>query len=164
MMLLLAMSPVADRGTDMNFPSTILLVEDNPGDARLVKEVSEDLGLEDLLSTVTTGSDALDFVNQRGEYTDAPSTNLIILDWHLPDMAGEVVLEELNSDPAHNHIPVIVTTGSVSEQEIRKIYKMGANACLMKPTGPEELKKIIQAFETFWLSVARLPRADTEVQ
>ncbi|WP_339106285.1 response regulator [Haloterrigena salinisoli] len=158
------MSPGADRDTDVNSHSTILLVEDNPGDARLVKEVSEDLGLADLLSIVTTGSDALDFVNQRGEYTDAPSTNLIILDWHLPDMAGEVVLEEMNSDPAHNHIPVIVTTGSVPKQEVRKIYKQNANGCLMKPGDPEELKKIIQAFETFWLSVARLPRADTEEQ
>ncbi|MCW8173019.1 response regulator [Natrialba swarupiae] len=150
------MSSRDDQDTNASSPSSILLVEDNPGDARLVEEVSEDRGLADVLAIVTTGSDALDFVHQRGEYTDAPPTGLVILDWHLPGVTGETVLAELNSDPATDHIPVIVTTGTVSEREVRTIYEQNANACLTKPTDPEELEEIIRAFEAFWLSAARL--------
>lgn len=153
---------MAQSNTDVTQPQTVLLVEDNPGDARLVKEVCSDMGLDDLLHTVSTGSDALDFVNQRGEYTDVPQTDLIILDWHLPDMDGEVVLEELNSDPDTNHIPIIVITGSLSEQEVRKVYQKNANACITKPAGPDELEDTIRAVETFWLSSARLPNPTDE--
>lgn len=143
--------------TDVSQSQTLLLVEGNPGDARLVKEVCSDIGLADLLYTVSTGSDALDFVNQRGKYIDAPKTDLIILDWHLPNRDGEDVLEELSSDPDTNHIPVIVTTDSVPKQEIHKAYEMNANACIPKPAGPKELEDTIRAIETFWLSTVRLP-------
>ena len=155
---------MAQSNTDVSQPRTILLVEDNPGDARLVKEVCSDMDLADLLYTVSTGSDALDFANQRDEYTDVPKTDLIILDWHLPNKNGEDVLEELNSDPDTNHIPVIVTTGSLSEQEIRKAYEMNASACIPKPAGPDELEDTIRAVETFWLSTARLPNITDEKQ
>lgn len=153
---------MAQSNTDVSQPPTILLVEDNPGDARLVKEVCSNMGLADPLHTVSTGSDALDFVNQRGEYTDAPKTDLIILDWHLPNKDGEDVLEELNSDPDTNHIPIIVVTGLLSEQGILKAYKKNASACIPKPAGPEELKDIIRAIEMFWLSTARLPNITDE--
>ncbi|WP_312909727.1 response regulator [Natronosalvus caseinilyticus] len=136
---------------------TILLVEDNLGDARLVEEVCSDLGFGDLLHIVSTGSDALDFVNQRGEYADVPRTDLIALDWHLPGMDGKKVLDQLNNNPAHIHIPIIVITGTLSEQEVREVYASNANACISKPAGPDELEETIRAFEAFWLSTARLP-------
>lgn len=138
-------------------PDTVLLVEDNPGDARLVEEVCSDLGLADRLHIVSSGSDALGFVNQRGEYADVPRTDLIILDWHLPDKSGEDVLEELNSDSDHNHIPVIVITGSMSERELQEVYEKNANACIEKPPGPDGLEETIRAIKEFWLSTARLP-------
>ncbi|QLG48794.1 response regulator [Natrinema halophilum] len=141
-------------------PRTILVVEDNPGDARLIREVYDALDLTERLRIVSTGSDALDFVNQRDEYADAPETDLVILDWHLPDMGGSDILEELNADPAHNHIPVIVSTGQLAEQEVRKVYEKNANACITKPNGPDELKEIILSIEAFWVSTARLPTVD----
>ncbi len=148
---------MADSNGEADQPQTVLLVEDNPGDVRLIKEVCNDMGFGDILHIVTSGSDALDFVNQRGEYTDSPQTDLIILDWHLPGMDGEEVLEELNSSPDTNHIPVIVTTGSLSEQEVQRVYEKNANACIAKPPSPTELEDTIRAIEAFWLSTARLP-------
>lgn len=155
---------MAESNTNVRRSQTVLLVEDNPGDARLVREVCIDLGLIDYLRIVSTGSDALDFVNQRGEYADSPHTDLLILDWHLPNMSSEVVLDELNSDPDTSHIPVIVTTGSLSEQELHKAYEKGANACISKPAGPDELADTIRAIEKFWLSTARLPKTTKDQQ
>lgn len=147
---------------DANQPQTILLVEGNPGDVRLVKEASRDVGLIDHLHVVSTGSDALDFVNQGGEYADVSQPDLIILDWHLSGMTSEEVLEELNNDPDHSHIPIIVATGPLSEREIHKIYKKNANVCIPKPAGPDELENLIKTVHKFWFSTARLP--DTNIK
>lgn len=135
----------------------LLLVEDNPGDARLLKEAFSDPDLEDALSVVSSGDEALDYVYQRGEYTDAPQPDIILLDWNLPGKDGDEVLAELNDDPDLNHIPIIVLTGSQSEQDVRETYIQNVNACIQKEVGPDELKETIRAFEEFWLSAARLP-------
>ncbi len=145
-------------GPDAQF-YTVLLVDDNPGDARLIREALSP-SLAEGLHVVHTGDQALDFVNQRSEYEDAPPPDVILLDWHLPCTTGEDVLAELNSDPQHDHIPIIVLTGSQSEAEIRSSYRQNANACITKDASPDELEETLRAFEEFWLSAARLPCAD----
>lgn len=141
-------------------PRTVLLVEDNPGDARLVEEICKELGLAELLFSVSSGADALDFVNQRGEYADAPRTDLVLLDWHLPHMDGAEVLERLKSDPDHRHIPIIVATGSVSDHTLRDAYLKHANACITKPSGPDELEETVRVIEAFWLNTVNYPSID----
>lgn len=140
----------------------ILLIEDNPGDARLVEETLSDPKQAEALHNVSTGDAALDFLHQRGEYDDTPLPRLILLDWHLPDTEGEEMLSELNKSPEIRQIPVIVLTGSQSEQDVRDAYANQANACITKASGPEELASTIEAFEEFWLSAARLPSFDDE--
>lgn len=137
---------------------TLLLAEDNPGDARLVKEALGDARLAEALRVVSTGGDALDFVHQRGDYAGAPRPNLILLDWNLPGTSGEEVLEELNDDPDLDHIPVVVLTGSQARSDVVAAYSKHANACLTKAADPDEYIEAIRAFEAFWLSTARLPR------
>ncbi|RQG94591.1 response regulator [Natrarchaeobius chitinivorans] len=153
---------MADCNDDASRHRTILLVEDNPGDARLVEEICDDLNLSSVLHTVSTGSEALDFVNQRGEHSDVPPTDLVILDWHLSGLSAKEVVSELNDDPAHAHIPVIVVTGTVTEKQVREVYELNVNACLPRPDGPDELRTTIRAFKTFWLSTARLPYGNCE--
>lgn len=148
--------------TEGDQPHTLLLIEDNPGDARLIKEAFSDSAVADKLHIVSTGSDALDFVHQRGEHSDAPLPDLILLDWHLPGMDSADVLAELNNDPDLDHIPVIILTGSQSEQEIRDSYKQNANACITKEANPAELEETLEAFEKFWFSAARLPCAEED--
>lgn len=137
--------------------NTILLVEDNPGDARLVEEVCDEIGISGQLHIVSNGTDALDFVMQRGDYTGAPRPDLIVLDWHLPRMDGKELLQKLTDESAHGHIPVLVTSGSISEREIREIYGEKANALIEKPSGPGELKEIVRTIDEFWLATAKLP-------
>ncbi|WP_339104913.1 response regulator [Haloterrigena salinisoli] len=147
---------------DSGHSQTLLLVEDNPGDARLIEEAFSP-ALADRLRVVSTGDEALDFVNQRGEYVDAQRPDLILLDWHLPGIDGGTVLAELNSDSNHRRIPVIVLTGSQSEQEVRDAYAKNANACITKTAEPDELEATLRVFENFWLSTVRLPPPANEV-
>ncbi|MDS0474669.1 response regulator [Natrinema sp. 1APR25-10V2] len=139
----------------------LLLIEDNPGDTRLLEEALSDLQSAHALHTVTTGDNALDFVHQRGDYTDAPQPDLIFLDWNLPRTSGEEILAQVKEDPHLAQIPVIVLTGSTADKSICTAYANHANACIRKGTDPETFLTTIRAVEDFWLSVAELP-APTE--
>lgn len=135
----------------------VLLVEDNPGDARLVKEAFEEVDLVNPLHIVTDGDEALDFVYQREEYTEAPRPDIILLDWNLPKMSGEDILAELKDDADLKTILVIVLTGSEAHTVQAKSYELQAHAYVTKPVKPEEFIDTICSFKEFWLNIVRLP-------
>ncbi len=138
-------------------PARILLVEDNPGDVRLTKESFEHGPIENDLHVVTDGAAALEFLHRRGEYTDAPRPDLVLLDLNLPRITGDEVLEELKADPELRSIPVVVLTSSKAEEDVARSYDHHANAYLTKPVDPEEFIDTVRVFEEFWFSVVRLP-------
>lgn len=125
--------------SDTNIFGEILIVEDNPGDVRLTKEMLKETGLNPEIHVVTDGNDALRFLRQRGEYRDAPRPDVILLDLHLSRMDGEEVLEEMNDDA--RDIPIIAMTGSEAGAEL-KLNDIGTDvdACLVKPLEPDELR------------------------
>lgn len=135
----------------------ILLVEDNPGDIRLLREALDVTEIPHRLHVVTDGNDALDFIYQRAGFDDASQPDLILLDLNLPQIDGHEVLNELKSDPKHGRIPVIVLSSSSEEGDIRRAYAAGANAYLTKPVDPNELVDRVELIKTFWFSVAHLP-------
>ncbi|WP_226480711.1 response regulator [Natrinema amylolyticum] len=136
---------------------TILLVEPNPGDARLFSESFDDANIASEIHTVTDGEDALDFVYQRNDRTDSPRPDMILLDFQLPDVDGADVLSELKSEPALRSIPVIVMTSSASEEDIARSYDLHANAYVQKPVEPDEFIELGRSFEDFWLTFVRFP-------
>lgn len=138
-------------------PIDILLVEDNPGDARLTREAFDEGRTENTLHTVSDGVTALDFLYQRGDYADAPRPEIVLLDLNLPRKNGDEVLKEVKDDPNLRHIPIIILTSSESEEDIVKSYGHYANAYLTKPVDPFEFIDMINRFEEFWFSITRLP-------
>ncbi|SDK79290.1 response regulator [Natronorubrum texcoconense] len=135
----------------------ILLVEDNPGDARLVTELFSDAHIVNTLHVATDHREALDFVNQRGEFTDVPRPDIVLLDWHLPRATGDEVLRAMKEDSALSQIPVIVLTGSDVGEELIQTSEFEANAYLTKPVDPDDFISLVRSFEFFWLSVIRSP-------
>ncbi|WP_254521425.1 response regulator [Natrinema caseinilyticum] len=136
---------------------TILLVEPNPGDARLFSESFEDANIASDIYTVTDGESALDFVYQRGDHADSPRPDMVLLDFQLPGVSGADVLSELKSEPALRSIPVIVMTSSSSEEDIARSYDLHANAYVQKPVEADEFIQLGRSFEDFWLTFVRLP-------
>lgn len=119
----------------------ILLVEDNPGDARLVEEMAAESALDPTIHTVTDGADAVDFLHQRGAYADAPRPDAILLDLHLPRMDGEDVLAELTDDL--EEIPTIVLSGSQQGASLKlDDVEDDVDACVIKPLDPEGLEEL----------------------
>ncbi len=137
----------------------ILLVEDNPGDVRLIQEAMRENNFE--LHVVRDGVEALDFLFRRGQFESAENPDLIILDLNLPKKDGREVLAELKNDLELKHIPVIVLTTSNARSDITKTYASHANCFITKPTGLENFIKVMRAIELFWLEIVELPtRAD----
>jgi len=93
-------------------PIEILMVEDNPGNVRLIKEGLRDGPMANGLHVVQDGVEALVFLNGDGRYADAPRSDLILLDLNLPKMGGCEVLVEIKADKQLRHIPVVVLTTS----------------------------------------------------
>jgi chemotaxis family two-component system response regulator Rcp1 len=100
----------------------ILLVEDNPGDVRLTVEALKEGKVRNQLHIAKDGMEAMDFLHRRGNYSDVPRPDLILLDLNLPKKDGHEVLAEIKEDPELKRIPVVVLTGSKAGDDILKTY------------------------------------------
>lgn len=133
------------------------MVEDNPGDVRLIEEAFSDGNVVTNLNAVTDGQAALDFIHQRGEYEDAPRPDVVLLDLNLPRVDGEDVLHEIKDHPKLGHVPVIILTGlDESLIESRDLdHDADEDAVLKKPVEPSEFVELIRSFEQFRVVVMR---------
>lgn len=138
-------------------PLEVLLIEDNPADVRLTKEGLREAKIATNLHVFMNGDDALDFLFRRGEYTDAPRPDLILLDLNLPGIDGRQILAHLKSDERLRVIPVVVLTSSQAETDILQAYESHANCFISKPLDFEAFLKVVQSIENFWFTVVRLP-------
>ena len=137
--------------------AVILLVEDNPGDVRLIEEAFSDGNIANTLHTITDGQAALDFIYQRGEYEDAPRPDIILLDLRLPKVDGEDILHEIKHHSELGDTPVIALTGMDEDLiESRDLdHDADEDAVLEKPVDPGEFVEVIRSFEQFRLAVMR---------
>lgn len=138
-------------------PINILLVEDNPADARLIKEVFKDTKTKNRLYVVKDGVEAMAFLNQEFEYADIPRPDVILLDLNLPRKDGREVLKELKEDDVLKRVPIVILTTSSAEEDIIKTYNNHANCYITKPVDFDQFLKVINSIEDFWLSVVKLP-------
>jgi chemotaxis family two-component system response regulator Rcp1 len=138
----------------------LLVVDDNPADAELLRQLLKSLNRPHEAYFVTDGLDALEFLNCEGPYVDAPTPNLILLDVHMPRMNGFELLARLKSHPELRVIPVIMLSSSSSPDDIRKAYQAQANCYVLKPNKIAGAQKFIQAIEAFWMNIAVLPPCD----
>lgn len=138
-------------------PIDILLVEDNEGDARLLRELLLDANVSALLHVVSDGNEAIDFLTYQGRYLDAPRPRLILLDLNLPKLHGHEVLKRIKSNPHLSTIPVIVLTGSDAESDIVISYELRANCYLRKPEELQAFEGLVKSLNDFWLMRVKTP-------
>ena len=136
----------------------ILLVEDNPGDARLTIEAMREAKLHNRIHVVEDGVEAMQFLRHEGRYADAPRPDLILLDLNLPKKDGRAVLAEVKSDPALKCIPVVVLTTSRAEEDVLRAYNLHANCYVTKPVDLPQFMKIVAQIDEFWIHVVTLPK------
>lgn len=141
-------------------PIEILLVEDNPGDVRLTQEALKEARVLYKLHVVEDGIEALAFLQRKGQYTNCPLPDIVLLDLNLPRKHGHEVLQELKKNRRLKHIPVVVLTTSAADDDILQSYNLHANAYIIKPVDLEKFLRVMKTFEDFWLLIAQLPHID----
>ena len=135
----------------------ILLVEDNPGDARLAREGLNECKIRNNLHVVDDGVKAMAFLRREGEYAKSPRPDLILLDLNLPRKDGREVLREVKEDKNLKMIPVVILTTSKAEEDIVKGYSLHANCYVTKPLGLPQFLDVVRSIEDFWFTIVRLP-------
>lgn len=139
---------------------TILHVEDDPRDAKLLQETIDGAGSDIEVSLASNGQRAFDALLARDVDGDVP--DLILLDYHLPDLSGQEVLHRLKNHPDLCRIPVVVFSDSDTERTIRTMYDAHANAYIVKPDTLDGYEQIVDSLELFWGSVSELPRVEAK--
>ena len=138
-------------------PIVILMVEDSPSDALLAREALEHAKLRTSLHVVEDGVEALAFLRHDGQYANAPTPHLILLDLNLPKKDGREVLAEIKADSVLKCIPVIVLTTSSAEKDIMNMYSHHANCYITKPVDFDQFINVVKSIEDFWLTIVKLP-------
>jgi two-component system, response regulator len=139
----------------------VLLIEDNPDDARLVIRELKRNNMGNNLIHLPDGAEALDFIFVRGKFSgreigDKPK--LILLDLKMPKVDGLQVLRAIKEDPRTKFIPVVVMTSSQEEKDIVESYSLGVNAYVVKPVEFDAFSKAVTQLGLFWILVNQVPK------
>jgi chemotaxis family two-component system response regulator Rcp1 len=135
----------------------VLLVEDNPGDIRLIQEAFNEGDILSHLNVTRDGEQAMAYLRQEGTYSGSPRPAFILLDLNLPRKDGREVLEEIKRDESLRQIPVVILSTSTDVEDVRRAYDLHANCYVPKPIDMDQLVQLGKSLEDFWSKTVLLP-------
>ena len=131
--------------------SRVLLVDDNPADIDLTRDVLARSGHPSLVCWVEDGEEAMAFLQRAGKYADLLAPDLVLLDLNLPRKDGRSVLGEVRSHPTLRFTPVVIFSTSQASQDIAQSYELGANSYVCKPGNLHDYVAAVDSIGEFWL-------------
>ena len=140
---------------------TILLVEDTPSDAALIRRGFDKTNVLNPIVWVKNGQEALAYLSGLGQYGDRiryPLPALILLDLDLPEMTGFELLQWKRTQPYVRRIPAVVLTIDKATSAVNAAYDLGASSYLVKPGDPEEIMRIVKSIQEYWLGLNQPPK------
>ena len=138
-------------------PLELLLVEDNPGDVRLIEMALDDAEFHVNLTVAADGEEAMAILRKEGKFGDLARPDLVLLDLNLPKKDGREVLGEMKADPGLARIPVVVLTTSQSETDLLYAYDLHANSYITKPVDIGEFDRAVRDVLNYWGNIVSLP-------
>ncbi len=138
-------------------PMEILLVEDSLTSARLTMGALRSGGLEHRLTWLTSGEEATEFLQHQGKFVRAPRPDLVLLDLMLPGKSGRDVLAELRATETLKDIPVVIMTGTATDQQAAEFEPMHVQGFLTKPVDLQAFLQLVEQLKTFWKDDMILP-------
>jgi chemotaxis family two-component system response regulator Rcp1 len=135
----------------------VLLVEDNPGDIRLIQEAFNEGDVQSHLNIARDGEQAMAYLRQEGIFSRSPRPAFILLDLNLPRKDGREVLEEIKQDENLRRIPVVILSTSTNAEDVRRAYDLHANCYVSKPIDMDQLVQLGKSLEDFWSKTVLLP-------
>jgi two-component system, response regulator len=137
----------------------LLLVEDNPTDAKLLLRAFARWNLAKEIAIANDGVEALEFLHGGGE-KQRPLPALVLLDLKLPRIDGLEVLRRIREHERTRHLPVVVLTSSREDEDLARSYSFGANAYVRKPVNFSEFVEAAKTLGLFWLVLNEAPPSD----
>ena len=147
--------------TPSDQPLEILLVEDDPADARLTQETLSGSTHRLNITVAEDGEVAMARLRRKGEHASAPRPDLILLDLRLPNKSGEEVLAEMNEDPDLVTIPVMILTATEAEQSLLASYNIPPSRYCKKPLTLTRFHQVIGQLGLFGREPIRITRPET---
>lgn len=138
-------------------PIAILMADDDPDDRAMAEEALRENRVSNDLRFVEDGEKLMAFLHREGEYADAPTPGLILLDLNMPRMGGLEALAEIKRDPQLKRIPVVILTTSKAEEDMLRGYDLGAASYISKPVTFAGLVELMQAIGRYWIEFVELP-------
>ena len=138
----------------------ILLVDDNPADTDLTRELLARNGCPSHIHAVTNGVEAIAFLRREEKYAKSLLPDFVILDLSLPKKDGRAVLAEVKADPVLRKIPIVIFSTSEARQDILHSYELGANCYVSKPGNLRDFISAVTSIGEFWFGLARLPHKE----
>ena len=142
----------------------VLLVDDSPGDVRLIVEALCKASQAISLHVAGDGVEALAFLRHEGVYEDAPRPDIILLDLNMPRMDGRELLALLKADASLRTIPTVILTTSDAPDDVLTGYQLQANCYLTKPIELDRFEALVRSINEFWLTSVVLPPAFVRAQ
>ncbi len=136
----------------------ILLVEDNEDDVELTRQAFKHARLMVSLHHVGNGELCMRFLRKQGDYADAPTPDLILLDLNMPIMDGREVLAQIVADDALKHLPVVVLSTSTEARDIERMYALRCSSYITKPVDFEQFVRVVQELGSYWFTLVVLPQ------
>lgn len=149
------------RALHPDLETTVLLVEDDPAHAEIVRRNFTALGVPHRMEHVTDGETALDYLRQTGTYTGHAVTrpDLVLLDLRLPRLGGLEVLAAIKGDRRLGRIPVVALTTSSANADVEQAYKLGVNSYVVKPFERDVFEQLLATLGRYWLRWNEQPPA-----
>jgi len=142
--------------------SVLLLVEDDPADAKLIQRALSKVQMPAKIIHVADGDKAVEYFEGSDGFTDRekyPLPWLVLLDVKLPRRSGLEVLQWLRkqSEP-YASVPVVMLSSSSHGVDINTAYHYGANSYLVKPETTHQLESMLSLVKSYWFMHNQLPR------
>lgn len=136
--------------------ATILLVEDDLGDQKLIKKSLSSQRIANYCCTVESAEEALDYLSRSkagdGEH---PMPDLILLDLSMPGMGGKEFLRRIKADDELDTIPVVILTNSDLDRDIIDSYKLHASGYIRKPVTLQGFEEVLNKLEEYWFIICK---------
>jgi CheY-like chemotaxis protein len=135
--------------------TVVLLVEDDPGDQKLVRKALSNQEMLYELHIAGSGEEALEYLQRsRDRDKQSPRPDLILLDLNMPGMGGKEFLKCIKADDDLCAIPVVVLTVSDSEIDIQECYGLHAAGYIQKSATADEFQKLIGNLSKYWFATS----------
>jgi two-component system response regulator len=145
----------------MEIAAEIILVEDNPSDADLIKRALNKNNVANKILHLKDGQEVIDYLFGEGQWkgrTTANTPKVILLDLKMPKVSGIEVLKKIKSNDETRSIPVVILTSSKEDPDIKECYKLGVNSYVVKPVGFEEFSSTVAQLGLYWLLINQQPK------